>query len=312
MTGGKNRWLRIDCRAPAELFEAVANFVLELGAPGICEEGPEPPEAGDLQEPGAERVFEAHLPMDVRLEARLDALRAYVASLADLHPRLPPVTFTTAVMEDADWAEAWKKYFKPLKVTKNIVIKPTWERYTPVGHDVVIEVDPGMAFGTGQHPSTRMCLEALEDLLLKERSVPTWRVLDVGTGTGILGIAAAKLGAQRVLCVDIDRQAAQIAAENVRINGVEDRVQVLNRDVAAVEERFNLIAANLTAKVLIKLRPRLVDLLDGGGFLVVSGLLDVNEEDMETHFLKEPLAVKRVLREKEWLCYVLRREGTAA
>ncbi len=147
-------------------------------------------------------------------------------------------TFRTEVIHDPDWGEAWKKYFKPLRVSRNIVIKPTWERFAPTGRDIVIEIDPGMAFGTGQHASTRMCLDAIEEILLRDRTFEKWHVLDVGTGTGILGIACAKLDAERVLCVDIDQKATEIARENVLINQVEDRVEIANRDVATVSESF--------------------------------------------------------------------------
>jgi len=127
-----------------------------------------------------------------------------------------------------------------------------------------------MAFGTGQHASTRMCLDAIEEILLRDRTFEKWHVLDVGTGTGILGISCAKLDAERVLCVDIDQKATEIARENVLINQVEDRVEIANRDVATVSESFELIVANLTAKILIKLRPVLVRLIRPGGYIVIS------------------------------------------
>jgi len=193
-------------------------------------------------------------------------------------------------------------------VSRNIVIKPTWERFAPTGRDIVIEIDPGMAFGTGQHASTRMCLDAIEEVLLKERSFERWNVLDVGTGTGILGIACAKLDAERVLCVDIDQKATEIAQQNVQINQVEDRVVVENRDVATVKESFQLIVANLTAKILIKLRPHIVRLIAPGGYLVISGIIEPNRPDIETHFLGKHFSLHRLITEKEWVCYVLKSE----
>ena len=128
----------------------------------------------------------------------------------------------------------------------------------------IIDIDPGMAFGTGQHPSTRMCLEALENILLHDRSINKWRVLDVGTGTGILGIAAAKLNDAAVLCVDTDKKAVEIATENVLINNVEKHVKIRHCEITILAETFDLIVANITAKALIKLRPHLQRLLDQG------------------------------------------------
>jgi len=246
---------------------------------------------------------------DIRLDHRMNALSAYIESLSQIFPDLEKPSFTTETIDNPDWGEAWKKYFKPLRVSRNIVIKPTWERYTPVGRDIVIDIDPGMAFGTGQHASTRMCLQAIEDVLLTERAIRKWRVLDVGTGTGILGISCAKLGAQRVVCVDSDKKAAEIARENVAINDVEDRVEVINRDVLTIHEPFDLIVANLTAKILIKLKSHLISLIGHEGYLVISGIIEQNREDIESHFMVAPLTLHHVITEKEWFCYVLQKRG---
>ncbi|MDD5712389.1 MAG: 50S ribosomal protein L11 methyltransferase, partial [Smithellaceae bacterium] len=204
--------------------------------------------------------------------------------------------------------EQWKKYFLPLRVSKNIVVKPTWERYTASGHDIVVEIDPGMAFGTGQHPSTRMCIEAVEEIILKGGTDRTWHVLDVGCGTGILGIASAKLGAQKVLCIDIDKKAVEISRENVLINAVQDKVEVRETDLAQVKGSFDLIVANLTSKILIKLRPRLLELLKKDGFLVVSGIIEQNADDMARHFYATDLLPEKSITEKEWICYIFRKK----
>lgn len=305
----KERWLKIDMSAPSEMVDALSNFITELGAQGVYQETLEPQSPGDFPEPPALENIKAYLPADVRVDKRISQLKSYIAVLSEIFPDLPAAGFTTEIIDDPNWGEEWKKYFKPLRVSRNIVIKPTWERYTPAGHDIVIEIDPGMAFGTGQHASTRMCLEAIEDIMLKERPARKWRVLDVGTGTGILGIACADLGAARVVCVDIDKKATEIALENVAINQVEDRVEIVNRDVASIKETFNLIIANLTAQVLIKQRTHLLNLLEQGGFLVISGILEQNKCDIEAKFLADPLVSVRVISEKEWVCYVLRHKG---
>ena len=229
-------------------------------------------------------------------------------SLAELFPELEKPCFRTEVIRDPDWGETWKKYFKPLRVSRNLVIKPTWEHFTPNGTDIVVEIDPGMAFGTGQHASTRMCLEAIEAIHVENRTFARWHVLDVGTGTGILGIACAKLGAGQVLCVDNDEQATKIAKENVFINGVEDRVTVADRDIAALTEPFPLIVANLTAKILIELYPHLIRLVSPGGHLVISGIIEQNKPDIEARFLGHLFSLRSIITEREWICYVLRRE----
>ncbi len=312
MKGKKGEWLKIDVTSPPELVDALSNFLTEIGAQGVFQEEPGSPEPGDFCLSANPEIVKAYLPFDIRLENRVASLKIYIESLCDLFPELEPAHFTTETVAGHDWGEAWKKYFKPLRVSKNIVIKPTWERYTPAGRDIVIEIDPGMAFGTGQHPSTRMCLEAIEDILLKDRTIKTWRVLDVGTGTGILGIACAKLGAAKVLCVDNDSKATEIALENVMINHVDDRVNIINCDVNAIHEPFDLIVANLTAKMLIKFRLHFMSLLEKGGYLVISGIIDQNRSDIESHFLDSSFTIDHMIAEKEWLCYVLRKGGAAA
>jgi ribosomal protein L11 methyltransferase len=307
----KDKWLKVELTAPPELIDALSNFMTEIGAQGVFQEIQDPQSSNGFAEAAAGETLKAYLPFDIRLENRLESLRTYIEGLSQVFPDLKKPVFETEQIDDPDWGEAWKKYFKPLRVTKNIVIKPTWERFTPSGRDIVVEIDPGMAFGTGQHASTRICLQAIEDLLLQERTMGKWRVLDVGTGTGILGISCAKLGVQKVVCVDSDKKAAEIARENVAINDVEERVEVINRDVATIHERFDLIVANLTAKILIKHRLHLVSLLGPDGYLIISGIIEQNREEIECHFITDPLASQRVITEKEWICYVLKKGGDA-
>ncbi|MCX7981519.1 MAG: 50S ribosomal protein L11 methyltransferase [Syntrophales bacterium] len=309
MVEKRHEWVEVRVNVPIELADGVANFLTEIGTEGVCEEIGEVDTLGVQKPEEVNTIVKAYFPKDGRLPRRLGALEDYLKSLSSLFPQFPIPTYEAENITDVDWSESWKKYFKPLRVTRNIVIKPTWERYTVMGHDIVIEMDPGMAFGTGQHASTRMCLQALEDLLLYERATEGERVLDVGTGTGILGIAAAKLGAKGVLCVDIDRQAIEIARENVNINQVDGVVKVEYQDVRNLQGEYDLILANLTDRALIRLRPHLISLLEPGGFLVISGIIDQNRACVEEHYLNPPLVLYRTLTEKEWIAYVFQKES---
>jgi ribosomal protein L11 methyltransferase len=304
----KQRWMKLELSVPDELVEGISNFMIEIGAQGVYEETLEPWVANDLPELVGNDVLFAYLPFDLHLENRIAKLQGYIECLADLFPTLPKVTCKQETIEDPDWGEQWKKYFKPLRVGREIVIKPTWERYAPEGADIVIEMDPGMAFGTGQHASTRMCLEALEDVIAKDRGIKAWEVLDVGTGTGILGIACAKLGAAKVVCLDNDKKAVGIARENIQMNDVADQVKASSRDVTTLEGSFDLIVANLTEKILTKLRPTLVALLRPRGYLIISGIVIENRAMIEESFLADPLVLHRSLTEKEWICYVLKKK----
>jgi len=303
------KWLKVEITAPSELMDALGNFLEETGAQGVFSESVViSSDTNDFPEPvGDEEIIKAFFPVDVRSDKRLAAIRHYLKSLEEIFPDSKPPAMATETITDPDWGEQWKKYFKPIRVCKNIVVKPTWERYTPASRDIVVEIDPGMAFGTGQHASTRLCMDAIEDIILKDRSVTDWKVLDVGCGTGILGITAAKMGAQDVICVDNDPKATQIAAENVRINAVENCLRIFNKDAAAISEPRNLIIANLTSKLLIKIHALLARLLMPGGYLIISGIVEQDMPAIEEHFCALPLVKHNVLTEKEWVCYVLKK-----
>ncbi|MBE9547221.1 MAG: 50S ribosomal protein L11 methyltransferase [Proteobacteria bacterium] len=308
----KEKWIKITLSTPPELVDPLSNFITEMGAQGIFQEEPDPATPDDFPKATDREELVAYLPSDTHAEDRITSLKAYLDSLSEVFPELDKPDLSTETVIDPGWGEQWKKYFKPLRISRDIVVKPTWERYTPTGRDIVIEIDPGMAFGTGQHPSTRMCVEALENILLKDRTIEKWRVLDVGTGTGILGISCAKLGAERVVCLDIDTKAVEIAAKNASINRVEDRVKIINEDVSMYDDTFDLIVANLTAKMLLTLRSHLISMLETGGYLVISGIIDQDRKIIEDHFLTGDITLHSVITEKEWVCYLLKKGNSSA
>jgi len=304
------KWLKIEISAPSELMDALGNFLTETGAQGVYQESSAPQHtAGDFPEPVIEEILKAYFPQDIRSEKRIVAVQKYIDSLSEIFPGFEKPTFTTEIICDPDWGEQWKKYFKPIRVSNNIIVKPTWERYTPSSRDIVIEIDPGMAFGTGQHASTRMCIEAIEDVIMKDRSIKEWKVLDVGCGTGILGITAAKMGAQDVICVDIDKKAVEIAGENAAINNVKPSLRILNKNAAAIDKPRNLIIANLTAKLLLTLCPHLIQLLLPEGYMIISGIIEQDAKNIEDQFSADLLTIYKVITEKEWVCYVLRKKA---
>jgi ribosomal protein L11 methyltransferase len=306
----KDGWLKIELSAPEALIDALTDFLTDSGAQGVYQESPGPRDPDDPPTAPSREPLQAFLPCDDQKERRVAALQTYLDSLAELFPEMEKPRLRTEVVRDPGWGEAWKQFFKPLRVGRNIVIKPTWEPYVPAGADIVVEIDPGMAFGTGHHASTRMCLEAIETLLSEDRASAGRQVLDVGTGTGILGIAAARLGAAKVLCIDNDEQAVEIARENVLINGVGNRVALAALDIAALTSPFPLVTANLSAKILLKLHPHLSRLVCPQGYLILAGIIEPNRRDIEECFLRAPFSLHRLNTDKEWLCYVLKKEGS--
>ncbi|MBW2599656.1 MAG: 50S ribosomal protein L11 methyltransferase [Deltaproteobacteria bacterium] len=305
----KKKWIEITVLTPPELVDALSNFLEEMGANGVFqEEEHSPDESGfnNLKPPAREEI-KAWLPWSHNVKEQTVRIEAYIDSLSSIFPRLEKPRFSTKTISDPDWGEQWKKYFKPLRVSNNIIIKPTWERYSPAGHDIVIDIDPGMAFGTGQHASTAMCIMAIEDIMLKSSGREEYDILDVGTGTGILAICAAKLGARAVTGIDIDPKAVEIAGKNIVINGVEDRVEIINRDIALCGGSFDLIAANLISGALIKLHSHLISLTKPGGYIIASGITEQDAKDVEKIFCNGETVLHDTRSEKEWVCYTFKK-----
>lgn len=200
------------------------------------------------------------------------------------------------VVDDRDWKDKWKEFFKPMKVTEKLVIKPTWESYEKVGDEKVIEIDPGMAFGTGTHETTSLCLELIETYLKKNQ-----RVLDIGCGSGILSIAAALLGSGPVLGVEIDPDAVRTARENVQANGVKDIVTIQEGDLAKdVEGKASLIAANLMAPLVMRLAPAAAEHLEEKGVFISSGILLEKRKEVEDAICQAGFRILEVREKGEW------------
>ncbi|MBN2570278.1 MAG: 50S ribosomal protein L11 methyltransferase [Deltaproteobacteria bacterium] len=303
----KEKWVEITLSAPVELCDALSNFMEELGTQGVSQEEPEESGFNDTLAADVAEEIKAYLPLNRETKNKIASLNTYIKNLSDLFPDLKTPSFTQKKIVDPDWGEQWKKYFKPLKIGRNIIIKPTWERYSPTSRDIVIDIDPGMAFGTGQHPSTRLCIIAIEDIALKNRNFDQWNVLDIGTGTGILAICAAKMGAKSVAAVDLDPKAVEIAGTNALINGVENSIDIINRDASMCEGIFELIIANLTASTLINLQSTIITLMKPGGYLVASGIIDRDAKNVEKLFQSEGVILNDIKSEEEWVSYVFKK-----
>ncbi len=202
-----------------------------------------------------------------------------------------------AGVSDEDWKYKWKEYFKPTKITERLVVKPSWETYEKAGEELVIEIDPGMAFGTGTHPTTALCLRLLEKHMENGRS----RVLDVGCGSGILAIAAALLGAEQVLGVEIDPVAVAIAKSNVAANGLSENVRIIAGDLTkGLDFRGDILTANLMADLVIALSEDAAVHLSENGVLIASGILIEKKEQVVAALLASGFHILEIPEEGEW------------
>lgn len=202
--------------------------------------------------------------------------------------------------DDSEWLYKWQEHFRPTKVGSRIVVKPGWEDYEPADGELVIEMDPGMAFGSGLHETTSMCIRALEKYMAEGA-----KVLDVGTGTGILAIAAALLGAADCLGIDIDSEAVRVASENTARNRVGDTVAIAPGDLmAGIDFDADIIVANLMADLVIRLSPAAAAQLDTGGIYITSGILDIKEDTVTAAIRDAGFDILEVLSDGEWRAVV--------
>ena len=205
-------------------------------------------------------------------------------------------------IDEQDWAEAWKEYFWPERITDTIIVKPTWREYPAEKGEIVIEIDPGMAFGTGTHPTTALCIRMIERHLRAGGSV-----LDVGTGSGILMIAAAKLGAREICGVDIDSMAASVAEKNLKLNHIAHFQIITGNLVDAVQGTFDLVVANILAEVILDLLPDATAKLDAKGLFVSSGIIAAKKEMVLAGLEENGLVVVDVLEKDGWVAIAARR-----
>ncbi len=310
-------WLELSVAADHEAVEAVSE-ILSRAAPGGTSVEP----AFELVEEGlAARVdFErpamvrAHLPIldPAAVRAAVELADRELGHLQAFGMR-PIGDLTAAVVLEADWANAWKAHFPVLRIGRRIVIRPTWRRHRRRPDDVVLALDPGMAFGTGLHPTTRLCLAALESIgdrgLLARGGVDGGRarVLDVGSGSGILSIAAARLGAGRVLAVDVDPIAVEASTANARRNRLARVIRAREGSSPTGEGPFDVVLANLIASLLITLADGLVEDLRPGGTLVASGIFLSREAGVVEAFGARGLGLVNRWAEGDWVALELRR-----
>ena len=278
-------WTEIIISAEDAAREALANYFFEHESCGVEETG---------------NLIKGYFAGSLVSGDLRSYLNIYIESLRDLGFSVGTPEFHTIPAQD--WNSQWRKNFKPIKVTSRIIVKPPWEKCNCSGNQVVVDIIPRMAFGTGTHETTQLCLELLE-IYMK----PGEAVLDIGTGSGILAITAAKLGACCILAVDTDEHAVENTRENVVQNGVEERVEILKGTVDSIKSRtFDLILANINSVILTTLLPKLRRLCQEKTKIVLSGILTSEKDDIENVILDTGCSIQEVRGMGEWLGYVIR------
>lgn len=276
------KWIEVQIKTTTELEEIVCSIMYDLGVSGLAIEDPndilafqQSEENWDFIDPELINqdyegvIIKAYFPESDDITDKIELVRESIERnpLNETGKSLGQVTVSE--VNDADWAENWKRYYKPIRIGDKIVIKPSWEAFEPKEGDIVVELDPGMAFGTGTHETTILCIEALEKYVKKDAVV-----YDVGCGSGILSIVAAKLGAKKVIGIDIDDLSVKTSKENVKINHVEEIVEIVKGNLLDnVSGKADIIVSNIIAEIIVNMIPDLKEYLINNGIFIASGII---------------------------------------
>jgi len=306
------KWIEVSVTTSGPASEIVSEFLMELGAGGTeivdvdafrqaARENRYLDYAGDAAAerfgPGVE--IRAYYPEGADIERLLELIGQRIGELSGLMDT-GPGTIRWQVRDDSEWKDNWKAYFKPFRLTDRIVIKPSWEEYTPCPGETVIELDPGMAFGTGTHETTRMCA-----MLGEKHLKPGDRVLDLGCGTAILALVTAKLGAGSVLAVDIDEAAVKTASQNVENNGEAHRIEVRRGVLDDIEPQpFDLILINIIADVIIPLAGAIRKYTGEDTRIVLSGIIEGRKDEVVAAWQAAGLRLIEEKKMGEWVALV--------
>jgi ribosomal protein L11 methyltransferase len=302
-------WLELTVKAHPEAVESVCELMSNYSTEGVVIE--EPYELTDEGQDyrilhGQPVTVHAYLPMDGTEGEKQQQIEHGLWHLSSLGAHFVGEMQTRSVDEE-DWANAWKEYYHVTHIGQRLVIRPSWREYMPKEYEVVLTLDPGMAFGTGIHPTTRLCLERIEQLVQ-----PGMRVLDVGTGSGILALAAAKLGADSVYAIDNSSVAVESAGANIEMNNLGGRIQVVlgvldETEARRMAGRYDLVIANIIAHIIGSIAPQLAMALADDGLLVVSGIIEARRPDAEGPLLAAGLELVQEMKIDDWLALTYRK-----
>lgn len=307
------KWNEIKIKTTSEYVEAVCNILYDVGVGGVVIEDPKDLiinmkeetswdyfdiDSLDIDYEGA--VVKGYLPESQDLPDKIKLIKENVYILSMQNEDSEPNQVTIAEVYEEDWANSWKKYYKPKKIGDKIVVKPSWEDYTPNEDEEVIELDPGMAFGTGTHETTTMCTRLLEKYIKQDSTV-----YDIGCGSGILSIVTAKLGAKKVVGVDIDEVACKVSKSNVQINSAGDTVEIKNGNLMdVVKGKADIIVANIIADIIKVLAKDITNFMKNDSIFIASGIILEKIDEVALALEKNGLEIVSIEKLGEWSAIV--------
>ncbi|GLY10012.1 50S ribosomal protein L11 methyltransferase [Bacillus badius] len=312
------KWSEISIQTTNEAVEPISNILHEAGASGVVIEDPvelireREDQFGEIYELNPQDypeegivIVKAYLPVNSFLAETAEGIEESIKNLSSYGIDIGRNEVKITEVHEEDWATAWKQYYHPVKISEKFTIVPTWEQYEPVSTDeLIIELDPGMAFGTGTHPTTVMCLQALERYVH-----PGDYVVDVGTGSGVLSIGAAMLGAERVTALDLDEVAVEAAKENIRLNKVEEKVTVLHNNLLdGITEQADVVVANILAEVILSFTGDVAKKVKTGGYFISSGIIGQKKEQVKEAVQAVGFEVEETVLMEDWVAIIARKK----
>ncbi|MGM0874322.1 MAG: 50S ribosomal protein L11 methyltransferase [Bacillota bacterium] len=311
------KWSEFSIHTTQEAVEPISNILHEAGASGVViediadlvKERSTPfgeiyqLNPSDYPEEGV--IVKAYLPVNSFLGETVDGIKATINNLLIYDIDLGRNHITISEVNEEEWATAWKKYYHPVKISEKFTIVPTWEIYEPVNSDeLIIELDPGMAFGTGTHPTTVLCIQALERTVQKDDTV-----IDVGTGSGVLSIAAGLLGAKKIQALDLDQVAVDSARLNCKLNKVQNVVTVSQNNLLDdIEGPVDLIVSNILAEIIIRFVDKAYEVLKENGTFITSGIIQNKKQEVKEALLNTGFVIEETMVMEDWVAFIAKKK----
>ncbi|MGN7399706.1 50S ribosomal protein L11 methyltransferase [Cytobacillus praedii] len=311
------KWSELSIHTTNEAVEPISNILHEAGASGVVIEDPfelikeRRDQFGEIYQlnpddyPEEGVIVKAYLPENSFLAENVEEIKEAINNLVLYNIDIGKNDVSISEVNEEEWATAWKKYYHPVKISERFTIVPTWEDYTPVSSDeLIIELDPGMAFGTGTHPTTVMCIQALE------RTVKAGdKVVDVGTGSGVLSIAAAMLGAEKVTALDLDEVAVNSARLNIELNKVHHAVDVKQNNLLdGVEPGADIVVANILAEVILRFTDDVSSTVKQDGYFIASGIIQPKKQEVKEAMIDAGFEIAETLQMEDWVAIIGKRK----